>query len=310
MGPMRATQDFNYKVALASGLKSLQGGRLRQAEVQFRYLVTKFPGADGGYRGLAKVLMVAPALLLGVAGVGFAAACTGVTGSDAPSVLVSREGALLAASLAVAATAAHVGAVLAARAQRDDATWGLSLGRDVVLVASGLVMCLFVATRVEGGFFVGLSGIAALGLALAVSVHAVAWQGTARHVARVEALVVAFYAFATRSFRPSPEIDALVGLLYGFSLLGVAVIARRRKIPAVASATRRFAAALPIDPGGTTGPTPVQLQLSARPTRSRTESTSSCRRANARTSLVRPCALRSPSGRWHRQGSRLGRASC
>jgi len=49
--------DFNYKVALASGLKSLQGGRLRQAEEQFRYLMKHFPGADGGYRGLAKVLV-------------------------------------------------------------------------------------------------------------------------------------------------------------------------------------------------------------------------------------------------------------
>lgn len=54
---MRAAQDFNYKVALASGLKSLQAGRLRQAEEQFRYLVSKFPGLDGGYRGLAKVLI-------------------------------------------------------------------------------------------------------------------------------------------------------------------------------------------------------------------------------------------------------------
>lgn len=54
---MRATQDFNYKVALASGLKSLQAGRLRQAEEQFRYLVDKFPGSPGGYRGLAKVLV-------------------------------------------------------------------------------------------------------------------------------------------------------------------------------------------------------------------------------------------------------------
>ena len=49
--------DFNYKVALASGLRSLQGGRLHQAEEQFRYLVQHFPGADGGYRGLAKVLV-------------------------------------------------------------------------------------------------------------------------------------------------------------------------------------------------------------------------------------------------------------
>jgi thioredoxin-like negative regulator of GroEL len=49
--------DFNYKVAFASGAKSLKGGRLRQAEEQFRYLVKHFPGAEGGYRGLAKVLV-------------------------------------------------------------------------------------------------------------------------------------------------------------------------------------------------------------------------------------------------------------
>ena len=54
---MKAVQDFNYKVALASGLRSLQAGRLRQAEEQFRYLVSKFPRADGGYRGLAKVFV-------------------------------------------------------------------------------------------------------------------------------------------------------------------------------------------------------------------------------------------------------------
>jgi len=51
------SSDFNYKVALASGLKSLQGGRLRAAEEQFRYLVKNFPTAEGGYRGLAKVLL-------------------------------------------------------------------------------------------------------------------------------------------------------------------------------------------------------------------------------------------------------------
>jgi len=52
-----AVQDFNYKVALASGLRELQAGRLRQAEQQFSYLCAKFPDAPGGYRGLAKVRM-------------------------------------------------------------------------------------------------------------------------------------------------------------------------------------------------------------------------------------------------------------
>jgi thioredoxin-like negative regulator of GroEL len=52
-----AVQDFNYKIALASGLRELQAGRLRQAEQQFGYLCAKFPAAPGGYRGLARVRM-------------------------------------------------------------------------------------------------------------------------------------------------------------------------------------------------------------------------------------------------------------
>ncbi|HUQ17899.1 MAG TPA: hypothetical protein VM070_08940, partial [Candidatus Saccharimonadales bacterium] len=54
---MTAANDFNYKVALASGLRDLQAGRLRQAEEQFRYLIAHFPALGGGYRGLAKVFV-------------------------------------------------------------------------------------------------------------------------------------------------------------------------------------------------------------------------------------------------------------
>jgi thioredoxin-like negative regulator of GroEL len=50
-----APSNFNYTVELNKGAKSLEQGRLRQAEQSFKYLVDKFPGAEGGYRGLAKV---------------------------------------------------------------------------------------------------------------------------------------------------------------------------------------------------------------------------------------------------------------
>jgi hypothetical protein len=196
--------------------------------------------------GLTKLLLVVPPVLLGIAGAWFAAAFSATTAAAAVDLLLWRNGPLLAASLAIAATIAHLGAFSSGRARRDDAEGGLSLGRDVVLVASAIVMCLFVATRARGGFMDGPCGTAALGLSVAVCLHAVAWQGTARHVAMVETLIVAFYAFATRSFQLRPEVDAMIGLLYGFSLLGVAVVARRRKVPAVADATRRFAAVLPI----------------------------------------------------------------
>ncbi|HEX9270437.1 MAG TPA: hypothetical protein VF998_11380 [Candidatus Limnocylindria bacterium] len=54
---MKVAQDLNYKVALASGVRELRAGRLREAEQQFRYLCDHFPAGDGGYRGLAKVLL-------------------------------------------------------------------------------------------------------------------------------------------------------------------------------------------------------------------------------------------------------------
>ncbi len=52
---MSSGHDFNYRVALAAGLRCLESGRLRHAEEQFRYLVAAFPHDEGGYRGLARV---------------------------------------------------------------------------------------------------------------------------------------------------------------------------------------------------------------------------------------------------------------
>jgi thioredoxin-like negative regulator of GroEL len=49
--------DFNYKVALASGSRSLEAGQLGKAEEQFRYATKRCPECGGGYRGLAKVLV-------------------------------------------------------------------------------------------------------------------------------------------------------------------------------------------------------------------------------------------------------------
>jgi hypothetical protein len=107
-------------------------------------------------------------------------------------------------------------------------------------------MGVFLAARAPGGHWTSLAGIAALGLALVVSLHAAVLSRTARQVALVETLLVAFYAFATRELVVRPEIHALIGLAYGFSLLGVATIARRRGIAPVADATRRFVTALPV----------------------------------------------------------------
>ncbi len=52
---MSSGHEFNYRVALASGMRSLQGGWLGHAQEEFRYLIRTFPRRDDGYRGLAMV---------------------------------------------------------------------------------------------------------------------------------------------------------------------------------------------------------------------------------------------------------------
>jgi hypothetical protein len=203
--------------------------------------------AAWSWRGDAsRILSVAPPLLLASAGV--AAGSAAVIGSrlDLPGKLITREGAIAAAAISAAATISHVASIIARRARRDDVASGIVVGRDIALLASSVVMALFVLLRDPGGVSSGVFGIGALGLSIAISLDACVRERTARHVYLVEVLVLALYAFATRELRPRPEVDALLGLGYGFTLLGVAVIARRNDLPTVATATRRFLVALPV----------------------------------------------------------------
>jgi len=129
--------------------------------------------------------------------------------------------------------------------QRDDVAWGSRIGRDALLGGSALVMAIFVTNSEPGGRDVATLGMVALGLPIAISVHAITRESSSRHVYFVEVMVVALYAFATRALNLRPETDAMLGLGYGFTLLGVAVVARRQGIMPVADATRRFLGALP-----------------------------------------------------------------
>ncbi|MBM4420858.1 MAG: hypothetical protein FJ034_04610, partial [Chloroflexi bacterium] len=83
--------DFNYKVALASGLRSLQAEQLRKAEEQFKYLCEKFPQADGGYRGLAKVAAEQGNPAAALAALRDGAAALARTGERAAAIGLLRE---------------------------------------------------------------------------------------------------------------------------------------------------------------------------------------------------------------------------
>lgn len=195
---------------------------------------------------VGRILAAVPPLVVAAAGAALAAALAYTGAADVFPRVLTRDGALLAMALAGAATIAH-GAVHALRVRgRNELASGTAFGRDVVLFASAAAMSAFVLLREPGGDRVGMFGIGAFGLCIAVSLDAMLREKTARHVYLVETLVLALYSFATRELRPRPEMDAILGLAYGFTLLGVAVVARRQQVSTIAVATRRFLVALPI----------------------------------------------------------------
>ena len=206
--------------------------------------------------GLASILAVLPPVVLSVGGVATAAAFVfaqqpALAFANVPALLVYGDGALVAATVSIATLVSHAVRVAAGRAGRDDVGRGLAIGRDLGLLAVLLVASAFVLARSPdaapvAGFRVGPMGVLGLAVAIIVSIDAAVREKTSRHVMLVEILLVALYAFATRELGLRPEIHAILGLGYGFSLLGVAVIARRRSVPSVSVATRRFAVALPV----------------------------------------------------------------
>lgn len=129
--------------------------------------------------------------------------------------------------------------------KHEPARQGTVIGRDIALVVGVGLLVLFLFGPEAGGRSPLKWGLVAIALPLVVSVDSIARFGTARHVYFAQSLVVAMYAFLTQSMNVRPEVDALLGLAYGFTLLGVAVVARRNKLTTVANATRRFLVLLP-----------------------------------------------------------------
>ena len=203
--------------------------------------------AAWSWRGaIARIASIAPPIVLAWAAFAFSAAFVFPQPGGVLPRLVTRDGPLLGAILAMAAAIAHVASIGLARRGHVAASEGTRFGRDGVLAAAALTMVAYVLANEPGGFFPGMLGLIALGLQVAVGVDAIVREGSKRHVYFVELLVVALYAFATDNMSLRPEVDAMLGLAYGFTLLGVAVLARRRKLVDVADATRKSLAVLPL----------------------------------------------------------------
>lgn len=127
---MKAQRDFNYNVALADGLKKLQAGRLREAETQFRFLIDRFPANDGGYRGLAKVLVELEDRAAALVVLRDGASAMAKAGSRAGAITMLRD----AVGLDAMDLSAHRRLVAAYSLNGDEAAAGAEVARYVAVV--------------------------------------------------------------------------------------------------------------------------------------------------------------------------------
>ncbi|RKG97631.1 hypothetical protein D7X32_32075 [Corallococcus carmarthensis] len=169
-------------------------------------------------------------------------------GPSAPAYLdlFTRSGAALALAAAGSALVLHVARRTTAR-RRSDVAGGMGWGRDLWLLGSAALLAA-VAVGGRASEDVLPVALAAIGLAVGVSLHAAWREHTGRHVYFVQMAVVGVYALVRGLYAQGlrPEHDALFALSLGFVLVGVTVLARRAGVRPVEQATRRFAALLPI----------------------------------------------------------------
>ncbi len=161
--------------------------------------------------------------------------------------LLGRHGVALALTASVTAAVAHAASLLV-RTRREDVAGGLGFGRDLWLLGCGGGLALSAWLLRVPGEGVLPWALAALGLAVAVSLHCAWREQSGRHVYFVQVALVGAYALvrALSAADLRPEHDALFALALGFVLVGVTVLARRAGVPPVEEATRRFAALLPL----------------------------------------------------------------
>ncbi|RKI19033.1 hypothetical protein D7Y15_06025 [Corallococcus sp. AB030] len=160
--------------------------------------------------------------------------------------LFTKAGDTLALAAAGSALALHVARRVTSR-RRSDVAGGMGWGRDLWLMASAALLAA-VAVGGQASEDVLPVALAAIGLAVGVSLHAAWREHTGRHVYFVQMAVVGVYALVRGLYAQGlrPEHDALFALSLGFVLVGVTVLARRAGVRPVEQATRRFAALLPI----------------------------------------------------------------
>ena len=167
-----------------------------------------------------------------------------------PGVSTASVALVLAGGASALALLSHVlqGAL---RNTGPELSAALQQARDADLLATGVLLTTGLSLAQAGPMPPELAvdcGAVALGLAFVVSLHTLVSERRPLHVYLAEACLVGAYGFvrAVRWQGLTPAQDALALLGLGFLLIGVTVFTRRRGEGALADASRRFAACLPL----------------------------------------------------------------
>jgi hypothetical protein len=138
-------------------------------------------------------------------------------------------------SLAILAAVAHIASVWTPRLDLGQGAW---IARDLLLLG----------TLALTPWAVGPFATTGLALAAAITLHAILRERRPRHVYGLQVAAVVTWTLLREAWLPGrpPALDAFLALGFAFVLIGLAVLARRRGIPPVAAAIRRFVAVLPV----------------------------------------------------------------
>jgi hypothetical protein len=168
------------------------------------------------------------AMLAGAAAVSGLAVALMARKVGAYRFLILSHGAALALCAAAAAAILHA-VHRKVRLTRPYEGWGLRMSRDCWLLATGGLLALVAAFTHEPQQKVLLLAAAAVGLAVAVSLHCEWRERTRLHLYLVQGVLVVLYALVRALYGPGlrPEQEALVLLTLGLALVSTRVLARR-----------------------------------------------------------------------------------
>ncbi len=155
---------------------------------------------------------------------------------------------LVAASVAAVALALHVVSARAGETQ-EDLVRGARIARDGFLILASPTPGTVVGRRARhSSRFAAPAALATLLALFGVSLAALVAERRPRHVYFLGGALVGGYGFLRIAgiLELTPSDDAVALLALDFALIGLTVVARRRGFDAIATATRRFAAGLPI----------------------------------------------------------------